>query len=171
MYKSAQMLEFIELGSADDPVVESLTLPYTERQKSRQRVVLDSGKEAGILLEHGKRLYGGDILRTRDGYCLRVVEALEPVTTVITDDPRALARASYHLGNRHIPIQIGERWIRYERDHVLDDMIRRLDLSPVHEMAPFEPENGAYDRQSHAHDGAGGHGHHHSHSSDGASRV
>ncbi len=143
------MLEFSKRVNSKSAVAESLTLPYRQRQKSRQRVVLDSGKEAGILLDHGKRLHGGDILCTRDGYCLRVIEALEPVSTVFTNNSQALARASYHVGNRHIPIQIGKNWIRYERDHVVDDMIRRLDLTPKHEIAPFEPEDGAYNKHSH----------------------
>jgi urease accessory protein len=152
------MLEFTEHGRLDEEIAETVTLAYNERQKSRQRVILDSGTEAGIFLEHGKRLYGGDILRSSSGCCLQVVEATEPVTTVTTDDPRALACACYHLGNRHVPVQIDNTWIRYERDHVLDDMICGLDLEPIHEMAPFEPEHGAYDRHSHGHH----HGHPHS---------
>ena len=61
-----------------------------------------------------------------------------------TDDPKALARAAYHLGNRHVPVQVGDGWLRYLADHVLDDMLRGLGLEPKSEQAPFEPESGAY---------------------------
>jgi urease accessory protein len=145
------MLEFIEFGDPSEPAVETATLRFEQRQKSRQRVTLDSGKEAGILLPHGQRLRGGDVLRTPDGCCVRVIEANEPVSLVTTQDPRSLARLSYHLGNRHVAVQINETSLRYTRDHVLDEMVRELGLQPVHEMARFEPENGAYSRHSHAH--------------------
>ena len=145
------MLEFIKFGDPSEPAAESATLRFEQRQKSRQRVTLDSGKEVGILLPHGQRLRGGDVLRTRDGRCMRVVEANEPVSLVTAQDPRLLARLSYHLGNRHVAVQINQTSLRYTRDHVLDEMVRELGLQPVHETAPFEPENGAYSRHSHGH--------------------
>ena len=80
--------------------------------------------------------------------------ASEDVSTVHHEDPVMLARAAYHLGNRHVPLQVGDGWLRYQHDHVLDDMVRGLGLAVKTETAPFEPEAGAY---------GGGHGHSHSH--------
>jgi urease accessory protein len=80
---------------------------------------------------------------------VRVCAAPEAVTTAHAGDPLGLARASYHLGNRHVPLQVGPGWVRYQRDHVLDDMVRGLGLRVVHESARFEPERGAY--HGHAH--------------------
>jgi urease accessory protein len=63
---------------------------------------------------------------------------------VRTADLRWLARAAYHLGNRHVALQIGEGWLRYKHDHVLDEMLHGLGLKVAVEQAPFEPEAGAY---------------------------
>jgi urease accessory protein len=153
------MIELIEKlqggGEADD----TLTLPYEPRQKSRQRLHLDSGREAALLLPPGTRLDDGDRLRAADGMTVRVSAATEAVTTARTDDPLRLARACYHLGNRHVPLQIGPGWIRYQPDHVLDEMVRGLGLAVIHESARFEPERGAY------------HGHAHPHSHDAADET
>ena len=70
--------------------------------------------------------------------------------------PRTLARASYHLGNRHVALEIGPDWVRYSHDHVLDDMLRGFGLEVRVEERPFEPEGGAYVAASH-------HAHSHSH--------
>jgi len=143
------MHEFTQFGEAGDPVEDTVTLDYEQRQKSRQRIELDGGVAAGILLRHGERPDSGAILRTRDGYCIQVVPALEALSVVYADDPYSLARASYHLGNRHVAVQIEKNSIRYARDHVLDDMIRGLGLHLAHEMATFEPEIGAYAKHAH----------------------
>jgi urease accessory protein len=77
-------------------------------------------------------------------------------------DARQLARAAYHLGNRHIAVQITADSIRYLKDHVLDDMLRGQGLQVMHEMLPFEPEAGAYSSShAHAHDHSHDHGHEH----------
>ena len=78
----------------------------------------------------------------------------ETVTATI-DEPRLFARACYHLGNRHVPMQIGDNWIRYLHDHVLDEMLVGLGITTKCEQASFEPESGAYgahSRHSHGHD-------------------
>ncbi|MBK9130649.1 MAG: urease accessory protein UreE [Gammaproteobacteria bacterium] len=121
-----------------------LTLSFDQRQRSRLRVTLDDGREAALLLERGAVLRGGCCLRSDDGVIVRVIAAPEPVSTVPCPDPYLLARACYHLGNRHIPLQIGTGWVRYQQDHVLDDLVHGLGLRPVAESAPFEPEAGAY---------------------------
>ena len=132
----------------------SLTLPFELRQKSRLRARLDDGSEAGLVLPRGAPLRGGDRLRAADGRIVEVRAAPEKVSEVRSADARTLARAAYHLGNRHVPVEVGEGFLRYAHDHVLDDMLRGLGLEVTAAEAPFEPEAGAY---------GGGHHHHHHH--------
>lgn len=151
------------------PVAAQLVLPFELRQRSRLRAQLASGEEVGLFLERGIVLRGGDLLLAEDGTVIEVVAALETVSTVRESDATRLARAAYHLGNRHVPVQIGCGWLRYGHDHVLDDMVRGLGLTVVVERAPFEPEAGAYGHAHVAHShGAHSHGdgperHHHPH--------
>jgi len=132
----------------------TLTLPYESRTRGRLRVTLDDGTPAGLFLERGGVLRDGDLLASDDGLVVKVRAAPEAVSTVRSSDPLALARAAYHLGNRHVPLQIAPGMLRYRHDHVLDDMVRGLGLDVVSEDAPFEPEAGAYHRSA---------GHHHDH--------
>lgn len=122
----------------------TLTLPFELRQKSRLLVKLDSGEPVGLFMPRGTILRQGDLLRTNTELIIRIDAAPEAVSTATTDDPWLLARACYHLGNRHIPLQIGPNWLRYLQDHVLDDLVRELGLTVVRERTPFEPEAGAY---------------------------
>lgn len=131
------------------PADLQLVLPFEQRSKSRLRTTLANGEEAGLFLERGSVLRGGDLLLADDGRVVEIVAAPETVSTVRSDDPGQLARASYHLGNRHVALQIGQGWVRYLHDHVLDDMVRGLGLSIAVEEAPFEPEAGAYGAHSH----------------------
>jgi urease accessory protein len=133
---------------------DTLTLPFDLRQKSRQRARLDSGEEVGLMLARGRVLRGGDRLLASDARVVLVQAQAEDVSTVPSQDAHALARVAYHLGNRHVPVQIGDGWLRYLHDHVLDAMVRALGLPVALHRAPFEPEAGAY-----------GHGHSHSHAS------
>src|SRR6202167_2163516 len=135
-----------------------LVLPFELRSRSRFRAQLVGGEEVGVLVARGQILRGGDLLLAADGRVIEVGAAEETVSTVHSAEPRALARAAYHLGNRHVALQIGAGWLRYSHDHVLDEMLRGLGLTVAVEQAPFEPEAGAY----HA-DGANGHGREHSH--------
>lgn len=139
------------------PAERRLVLPFQERSRSRARHFLDNGEEAGIVLDRGTVLRHGDLLLADDGRVVAVEAAPESVSTVYTDDELTLARASYHLGNRHVALQIGPGWLRYSHDHVLDDMLRGFGLEVTAELAPFEPEGGAYVSAHHAH----GHSHHH----------
>jgi len=152
------MLELVEKAEVDGVVDDSVVLPFALRQKSRQRVRLASGRDAAIVLAPGVHLHDGDRLRAADGTAVRVVAAAESVSTARTDDPLRFARACYHLGNRHVALQIGAGFVRYQPDHVLDDMVRGLGLAVTHEHVAFEPEGGAYAGHSHA--GAQSHGHH-----------
>jgi len=135
----------------------SVTLPFHERIKSRLRVTLDDGRDAGLFLERGTTLKDGELLSGDDGITVLVRAADETLSMVRSDDPQLLARACYHLGNRHMSIQIMQGELRYSHDHVLDDMLRGLGLTVTVEQAPFEPEPGAYGGSADGHS----HGHHH----------
>lgn len=145
------------------PADARLTLPFQLRSKSRLLTALDSGEEVGLFLERGSVLRGGDLLRADDGRVIEVVAAAETVSTVRSGDPWQLARASYHLGNRHVALQIGPGWLRYQHDHVLDGMVRGLGLAVTVEAAPFEPEGGAYGTSAHQHSHAHSHDHDYHH--------
>jgi urease accessory protein len=156
------MLTITERISGEGPSDDRLVLPFDQRQKSRLRVTLESGDEAAVTVERGAILRGGDRLRAADGRIVQVVAAKEPLTLVTATEPRNLMRAAYHLGNRHIPLQIGLGWILLEQDHVLEHMLEGLGVQVRHEQAPFEPEAGAYGGGHHHHDDDG-HDHGHSH--------
>jgi urease accessory protein len=121
-----------------------LVLPFEQRQKSRLRTVLANGEEVGLFLERGTILRGGDCLRGDDGRIIRVVAAEEALMEVRSADATALARAAYHLGNRHTPVQVGENWLRFAVDPVLEEMLVGLGVAVISMTAPFEPEPGAY---------------------------
>lgn len=145
--------------------LRSLTLPYERRIISRQRVKLDDGDDAGLFLLRGTVLHEGDLLEAVNGEIIIVMAADEKVSTLYCDDSLLLARACYHLGNRHVPLQINPGLLRYQHDHVLDGMLHGLGLHVKVEMAPFEPEPGAYGGgHGHSHSQNDGHAHAHSHS-------
>lgn len=138
------LLQVSEYADAMADCAATLTLPFELRQKSRQRVCLDDGREIALQLPRGTVLRHGEVLRAADGLLIKVQAAPEAVSTAHSQDPLLLVRAAYHLGNRHLPLQIGNGWLRYLHDHVLDAMVREMGFSLVCEMAPFEPEGGAY---------------------------
>lgn len=131
-----------------------LELPFEQRSRSRFRAVCNTGEEVGVVLRRGQVLRGGDLLRANDGRVVQIVAAAESVSTVRCADAQRLARAAYHLGNRHVALEIGAAWLRYRHDHVLDDMLRGFGLDVSVGQASFEPEGGAYDvGESHHHAG------------------
>ena len=136
---------------------DELVLPFDLRQKSRLRTRLASGEELGLFLERGSVLRGGDYLKSNDGRVIRVVAAPEAVLKVTCASPLALTRAAYHLGNRHVPVEVGDGWLRLGSDHVLAEMLRGLGAKVTEEKSPFEPESGAYGG-GHQHHTEGGHG-------------
>lgn len=143
-----------------EAVTGSVTLTVDSRIKSRLRVTLDDGRDAGLMLERGHLLRGGELLADAEGgQVIRVLAAPEAVSTVRCSDPHLLARAAYHLGNRHVPLQIEPGLLRYQHDHVLDDMLRGLGLTVAAEQAPFEPEAGAYQSAAHSHSHSHAHDH------------
>jgi len=157
------------IATPSAPVTQRLVLPFDLRQKSRLRACLESGEEVGLFLERGIVLRGGDLLLAEDGTVIQVIAAHETVSTVREPDATRLTKAAYHLGNRHVPVQIGSGWLRYGHDHVLDEMVKGMGLVVVVEQAPFEPEAGAYGGHGHAHSHGHSHeGHDHSHDADAA---
>ena len=128
----------------------SLTLPFEKRQRSRQKIQLDNGDEAGLALPRGTVLKDGDQIIDDEGFVVEINSSKEAVSTVYSEISQSLARAAYHLGNRHVNLQIGTNWLRYQQDHVLDDMVRKLGLEVIVEKAKFDPELGAYHAHSHS---------------------
>ena len=159
------MLKVFEILEKPQQTELVLTLPFEMRQRSRLKAALNNDAEIALILPRGHLLRGGDCLRAEDGSVIRIEAAYEDVSTVHNDDAKMLARVSYHLGNRHVSLQIGEGWVRYLHDHVLDDMVRALGLEVKVESASFEPEGGAYGGHSHSHSHSEqGDDHHHDHS-------
>jgi urease accessory protein len=137
-----------------------LHLTCDQRARSRLRARLDDGREVGVLLARGESLFNRDLLASEDGTVVEVRAADEPVSTARCDDPTLMARAAYHLGNRHVALEIRPGRLRWLQDHVLDAMVQGLGLEVVSEQAPFEPEPGAYGGVA-GHGAGHGHGHAH----------
>jgi urease accessory protein len=143
------------------PATDSVALAYDERKRSRLKVTLASGVEAGIVLKRGDHLHGGDRLSTDDGATVvDVLAAPETLIEALAETPLLFARAAYHLGNRHVPVQMvateNGGTLRFQTDHVLAEMLKGLGCGVREIKAPFEPESGAYGRH-------GGHHHHDAH--------
>lgn len=149
------MIHLTERIAIAGKINDTLELPFDLRQKSRLRVKLASGNEAALFLSRGIILRGGDLLKSEDGFVVQVIAAQEPVYNVIAPTARELMCAAYHLGNRHVPLQIGDGWLRLEQDYVLKEMLLGLGMQVSEVVAPFEPEAGAY-----------GGGHRHGHDDD-----
>jgi urease accessory protein len=149
---------------ADGKVVatERLELPFETRCKSRLRTRLASGEEVGLFLERGAVLRGGDKLAANDGRVVEVTAAPEKLMEALSGDPLLIAKAAYHLGNRHVAVHLLPGKLRFVADHVLGEMVRGLGLKVAEVDAPFEPESGAYGHSG-TYDG-------HGHSADGEGR-
>lgn len=150
----------------------TIELDWDVRQKSRFAATDSQGRELAIFLPRGQAVRGGDVLVAEDGSMVRVIAAPQKVLKITACDTHGTAfdlmRAAYHLGNRHVPIELQPDHLKIEPDHVLADMLRSMHMTVVEAQLPFEPEGGAYgghvtnDGHSHHH-----HGHHHSHSHEG----
>ena len=148
----------------------ALELDWDTRQKSRFEATDSAGRALGVFLPRGTVVRGGDVLVADDGSLVRVLAAPQAVLKITHctkhGTPYDLIRAAYHLGNRHVPIELKPDHLKIEPDHVLADMLRAMHLI-VHAVdEAFEPENGAYASGGHANSGHGHdheHGHSHSH--------
>ena len=144
------MLKITQKAALSAASTATLSLPFEQRQKARLLTRLEDGREVGLQLPRGKILRDGDKLLAADGTVVVVRAAPEQVSTVHCSATVLLARVSYHLGNRHVPLQVADGWCRYLHDHVLDEMVRQLGATVNVEMAMFEPEDGAYAAGQHA---------------------
>jgi urease accessory protein len=143
-----------EPGRVDDAVV----LDFDDRYRRRMALTGTRGLAFMLDLPQAAMLRGGDVLDLEDGRCVEVVAAPEPLVEVRSATPEGLARLAWHLGNRHLPVEVRARSLRLRRDHVIEAMLQGLGARLVLIEAPFDPEGGAY--------AAGGdepHGHHHGH--------
>jgi len=141
-----------------------VALDWDVRCKSRFDATDSTGRLLGVFLPRGQVVRGGDVLVAEDGSLVRVLAALQPVMEVRPGDesgtPRDLPRAAYHLGNRHVAVEVQADHLKIEPDHVLAQMLRQLGLIVAETQAAFEPEGGAYGAEAagHGHDHAHGHG-------------
>jgi urease accessory protein len=145
----------------------TVTLDWDQRQKSRFDCEDSQGRRIGVFLPRGTVVRGGDVLLAQDGSLLKVVAAPQPVLRITHCREHGsafdLLRAAYHLGNRHVPIELQPDHLKIEPDHVLADMLRQMHLVVQEVREPFEPEAGASGGHAHAHAHAHGHPHDHSH--------
>lgn len=163
----------------------TVELDWDVRQKSRFAATDSTGRELGVFLPRGTVVRGGDVLVAEDGSMVRVLAAPQAVLRITHctqhGTPFDLIRAAYHLGNRHVPIELRPDHLQIEPDHVLADMLRAMHLIVTEQQAPFEPEGGAYaagglghshahghdhGHAAHSHDHGHDHGHGHAHSHD-----
>ena len=169
-----QVSKLLPQGQGLAPVLlkraTTVELDWDVRQKSRFAATDSAGRELGIFLPRGTLVRGGDVLVAEDGSMVRVIGALQPVL-VITHcqhhgTPFDLTRAAYHLGNRHVPIELQPDHLKIEPDHVLADMLRAMHLIVTEQNMAFEPEGGAYAAGHGGGHSHGGHGHDHHHGHD-----
>ncbi len=137
----------------------TVELDWDVRQKSRFDALDSLGRPLGVFLPRGTLVRGGDVLLVEDGSMVRVIAAPQAVLRITAcaahGSPFDLTRAAYHLGNRHVPIELKPDHLKIEPDHVLADMLRAMHLIVHEALEAFEPEGGAYS--------SGGHGHEHAH--------
>ena len=140
----------------------TVQLDWDVRQKSRFDATDSQGRSLGVFLPRGTLVRGGDVLVTEDGSLVQVLAAPQPVLEVRHCAQHGsafdLLRAAYHLGNRHVALELKPDHLKLEPDHVLADMLRQQHLIVTETQSAFEPEGGAY--------GGGGHGHGHDHAQD-----
>ena len=150
--------KIIPQGAGLAPVLfkraSSIELDWDTRQKSRFDGVDSLGRQLGIFLPRGTLVRGGDVLVAEDGSMVKVIAALQAVLRITAcashGSPFDLTRAAYHLGNRHVPIELKPDHLKIEPDHVLADMLRAMHLIVSEVSEAFEPEGGAYSAGGHS---------------------
>jgi urease accessory protein len=151
-------------GTWADTPRDVVVLDFDARH--RRRVAMQGVRGLSFLLDlpEATALRGGDALVLDDGALVEVVAAPEPLVEVSAPEPAAMVRVAWHLGNRHLPVQLAGKRLRLRRDHVIEAMILGLGGKLVEIEAPFDPEGGAYAEGGHGHaNDHHGHGHHHGH--------
>jgi urease accessory protein len=145
----------------------TVELDWDVRQKSRFEALDSAGTQLGIFLPRGTVVRGGDVLVAESGALIKVLAAPQTVLKITPCPTHGtsfdLIRAAYHLGNRHVPIELKPDHLKIEPDHVLADMLRAMHLTVVEVNEPFEPESGAYAQGGHGHSSHSHGSHSHSH--------
>ena len=131
---------------------DEVHLVFSERERSRYRSVTAAGRDIGWILPRGSILSDGDALLCADQQVILIRAARETLSEASSDDPLLLARAAYHLGNRHVNLQLLPQALRFPRDHVLEAMLEGLGLRVRSVDDAFHPEAGAYAVHGHHHD-------------------
>ena len=160
-----QVSKVISQGAGLAPVLvkraSTVELDWDIRQKSRFDCTDSLGRSLGVFLPRGTLVRGGDVLLAEDGSMVKVIAAPQAVLRITActshGSPFDLTRAAYHLGNRHVPIELKPDHLKIEPDHVLADMLRAMHLIVNEVPEAFEPEGGAYSAGGHSH----GHAHQH----------
>src|ERR1700761_5656332 len=147
----------------NEPAADTVVLDFDDRHRRRMAMRGTRGLEFLLDLENAVALRGGDALVLEDGRLVEGVAAAEPLVEIRCNDPQHLVRVAWHLGNRHLPTQIAAKALRIRRDHVIEAMVKGLGARVIEIEAPFDPEGGAYDGDSHAPGEAHDHSHHHDH--------
>ncbi|MBA6338988.1 urease accessory protein UreE [Colwellia sp. BRX8-7] len=132
-------------------IADSITLDQDTRKKARIKGKTDGGLDIGIFMARGQPLLVGEVLKTDCGLFIEIKGQAEPVSTAIATDWLTFCKVCYHLGNRHTSLQIGELWVRFKPDHVLEELAQKYGLTIDKTPTIFEPENGAYGVSSHGH--------------------
>jgi urease accessory protein len=132
-----------------DSVCHVLSLTAEERSRSRHPVETEDGKAVYLHLPRGTTLREGDLLRAESGELAQVRAKPEPVLTVAAERTIDLLQAAYHLGNRHVSLEITATYLRLSPDSVLQDLLNHRGLTVIEEIAPFQPETGAYGHHAH----------------------
>ncbi len=142
---------FERFSHTHDPIDDAVVLDHDTRKKARIKTITEKGKDIGIFVERGHPLLVGEIVKTECGVVIEVKGKEEDVSTAIAKDWLSFSKICYHLGNRHTSLQIGELWVRFKPDHVLEELTEKFGLTVDRSPAIFEPENGAYGGHSHSH--------------------
>ena len=134
-----------------DRIIDTVTLAYLDRHRRRIRLRADSGAVFLLDLPRAHHLAEGDGLELDSGDYLRVCSAAEPILEIEAADGASLLRIAWHLGNRHLPLQVVGDRLRIREDHVIAEMISGLGGRITQLEAPFDPEFGAYAGAPHHH--------------------
>ncbi len=176
-----QVSKIMPQGAGLAPVLlkraSTVELDWDVRQKSRFDATDSLGRQLGVFLPRGTLVRGGDVLVAEDGSLVKVIAAPQAVLRIAACANHGtafdLTRAAYHLGNRHVPIELKPDHLKIEPDHVLADLLRAMHLIVNEVNETFEPEGGAYSAGAHSHASAApaphvhgpdcNHGHGHTH--------
>ena len=157
----------------DTPAIDTLILPYAQRLAQKGFVFGIKGTCVELDFAEAVRLRTDDALVLDDGGLIEIVAEPEPLIEARAADLPALARLAWHLGDRHVPVQVLERRLRLKPDPAIETLLQSLGAKVVAIDAPFEPEGGAYDaavgdhgHDHHHHDGHHHHDHGHAHGHD-----